>query len=272
MTESAAEGARRENFGAKDFLAAEAELNDLLNKVESAKGRYKAARKRWKSDGLNLAMYDAVQTLKKQDEADVADNERDRLKYAKWANLDLGFQSTFEFTPLTPKEQEQRDMNDATQLGYLAGRRGDERKSNPFQAGTVAYAAFDTGWINGEKEHFDDAKKEPRQPAKGAGPEVSGGAKKRKAAKEQNPEPVGGNAEPGAAAGAEPLREGGSLVEATEASQGEGVRTSEQAGSAQPEDDAAAGGSPAPEAEIPISGAPVQDEDPLEIPAFLKRS
>lgn len=236
MTDSAADGARRENFSAKDFLQAEAELTDLLNKSQAATARYKAGRKRWKGFGLDLKAYDAVQTLRRQDEADVLDDERTRAKYARWVGLELGFQEAFEFAPMTPQETEQRTKNDAIQMGYQAGRRGDPRASNPFadDPGNIGFAAWEEGWNQGDSDTFNAAAPTaPRQPTKGQGPEAGGGRKK---AKDKPVEPV-----------AEPQHDeavtitDGTITSVTITSSGPGYPTEPPA-------------------------------DPLDIPAFLKRT
>lgn len=189
MTESVAEGALKENFSASDYLDAEKELTDFLNKIGTLQGRYQAARKKWKGRGLVLGDFDAIQKLKRLDEQDVRDSERTRQKYAKWAGLDLGFQAAFDFEPLAAEDQQKRDKNNTIQLGFLAGKRGDPRLSNPFadDPGNIGYAAWDEGWSQGDTDAFNSAAPQPaRQPTKGQGPEAGGGRKRK--AKDAAPE------------------------------------------------------------------------------------
>jgi len=150
-------------------------LDDIVAykaKVTSATGKLRARRKYWQDQGVNLKVLDEMIALKNQDEQDVRDDEVDRQRYAKWLQVDLGFQAELDIPAPEPSVVEKVAKHDAYWIGHAAGKNGDVRNPERFGVGTIAQAAYDQGWNDGDTEVFDNAKP-PRKVKKGAGPEMT---------------------------------------------------------------------------------------------------
>lgn len=176
MAKKAIDDAKATNISPQDIQQCARELNDIEDKMETLKGQVRSLRKKWKGDGIPLKAVDQVRSDKRKDLADVIQEQKDYQMVAAALSLDLtgAYQATFDFD-ISTEIKEENAKYDAGRDGLNFGRRGDPRTDNPFEAGTVAYAAWDAGWIDGEKEHFDgDAppKKAMRKARKGAGAEM----------------------------------------------------------------------------------------------------
>jgi hypothetical protein len=174
MAQSATEDAKRVNVSAATINQFARELDEAEDKVTTAVGVVRSIRKRAKNDGVNLRALDEVRKAKRMDEDEVLLNEQDRLRYAAFLGLDLGTQ--LELDVEIPEEvKDERAKYDAERDGYNFGKSGHPRTDNPFEAGTVAYVAWDGGWTRGEKEHFEgptEAPKKRGRPKKGVGAEM----------------------------------------------------------------------------------------------------
>jgi len=154
MSISATEDAKKINVNAATVNQFARELDEAEDKVTTAVGVVRSIRKRAKNEGVNLRMLDEVRRTKRMDQDEVLVNERDRLRYAAFLGLNLGTQLELD-VEIPVEVKDERAKYDAERDGFNFGKRGDPRTDNPFEAGTVAYVAWDTGWIRGEKEHFD---------------------------------------------------------------------------------------------------------------------
>lgn len=173
MANTAAEDAKMTNVSAATVNQFVRELDSADDKKVTAISAIQAIRKRAKAEGINLRALDQIRSLKRRDSDDVLRDEKDRIRYAAFLGLDLGTQ--LELDVEVPEEvKTERAQYDATRDGQNFGRQGHPRTDNPFEAGTVAYAAWDGGWVEGEKLHFDGA--EPAKPAKRGRPKKGSGA------------------------------------------------------------------------------------------------
>lgn len=178
MAENAKNDAAALNMTPALLLQCVEALDSLDDKKNSIVGKIRSERQRFKSLGVNLKVLDAIRTLRNADEMDVKADEQDRVRYAQWLGLDLGFQATFEFGAAPgadPDHEANLAKYNATIQGKLAARNGEPRSNNPHEVGTVAHVAFDTGWAMATDEEFENAKPtKPKKAKKGAGPEVTG--------------------------------------------------------------------------------------------------
>lgn len=167
MAKAAKDDAAHLNVSPDTIVDAVADLTEYKEKVTTAAGKYQARRKHWKKLGVNLTVLDAIMTLKRMDEADVQADEVDRQRYARWLGVELGFQTSLDLPEPTPAVKDKVTKHDAYWQGHAAGKRGDPRTSNPADTGTIAHAAFDQGWNDGDTEAFNGAKVVPIKPNKG---------------------------------------------------------------------------------------------------------
>lgn len=179
---TAKDAAIKTNMTAGTLQAAIVDMDGWDDKVDLAvaaakrtKDLRKAARARHASEGVDLEVMDEIREMKKADLADLRQKETTRAQYMVWQGFEpVGTQAEM-FAKPSAEEDEARMKHDAMLQGKAAGRRGDPRTANRFEVGTVAYAAFDTGWNEGDTEAFKAA--DPgRVPKKGKGAE-SGKAK-----------------------------------------------------------------------------------------------
>ena len=176
MAESAIQDAKALNVTAETILQYVAEIDTAEDKLETAKGALRNVRKRAKADGVNLRMLDEIRHAKRRDADEVIQDEQDRLRYAAFLGLDLGTQ--MEMSLDVPAEDvAKREQYDARRDGLSFGRQGHPRTDTPFahEPGSVAYAAWDSGWVEGEKEHSDGsapAKPKRGRPKKAQGAEM----------------------------------------------------------------------------------------------------
>jgi hypothetical protein len=196
VAETAAQDAKRYNAGPSVLQACIEEVDAHDRRVEKAKGIVRAAqeslksltkqrkdcRARWEGDGIDLHVMDRIREDKKRDPDELAMSNATYARYAAWQQIETGFQSEMDFD--TPSEEEAaktREHNCMLQ-GEHAAKNGDGRGTNPHEAGTLAYAAWDKGWVtetdaefeaNGAAEPAEDAKPKKRgRPKKGAGAET----------------------------------------------------------------------------------------------------
>jgi hypothetical protein len=113
------------------------------------------AKKSAKGAGIDL---DALKMLEKLADLDTDEAElqlRNLRIYARWIELPIGMQTNFfgEPEPATVSAKaaaEQREW-DARDKGAADGRAGHERDNNPHLVGSPERAAYDRGWIDGNK-------------------------------------------------------------------------------------------------------------------------
>lgn len=170
MAETVKEDAKRRNLSAATFQDFVEELSTLGDQKDRIVGKIRNRRKAAKEAGINLGEMDAVLKLKTMDTQEVKDNEADRLQYAKWLKVDLGFQASLELPEPDEKQVARLTKFDTHRAGYEAGKRGDPRNTNPHEPGTVAHPFWDQGWADGDNDVFQNAAKpKARVAKKGAG-------------------------------------------------------------------------------------------------------
>lgn len=178
MARKAKDDAKRENVTEDTIRQHFEAIETLKGKAETANSHVRNAYKAAERDGVNRAMLRQVASDKRRDPDDVARDRQDYDRYTSilnepaWAKLE-----ELEYPPEPADETRAKVAEfDAGQQGVNAGRAGHPRESNPFEAGSVAHAAFDRGWIQGDETRqalgADPAKParrgRPRKDANGA--------------------------------------------------------------------------------------------------------
>lgn len=175
MAETAKADVQKRNLTASTFQDFVEELATLGDQKDRIVGKIRNRRKAAKEAGINLGEMDAVLKLKTMDTDEIKQNEADRLLYAKWLKVDLGFQASLDLPEPDAAHIERVTKHDTYWQGYEAGKRGDLRNSNRYaeQPGSVAYASWDKGWGDGDDDVFKNAAKpKPRSVKKGEGAEM----------------------------------------------------------------------------------------------------
>lgn len=173
MAETAKADVQKRNLSASTFQDFIEELTTLDDQKNRIVGKIRSRRKAAKEAGINLGEMDAVLKLKTMDTDEIKQNEADRLLYAKWLKVDLGFQASLELPEPEPAQIARLTKFDTHRAGYEAGKRGDPRNTNPHEPGTVAHPFWDQGWNDGDTDVFQNAAKpKPRPVKKGAGAEM----------------------------------------------------------------------------------------------------
>lgn len=154
MAETARDDAKKHNVTPQFIASAERQFVESAEKLETAKGKHRNLIKQLKADGINIDKLKAVITLKRQDPTDVLGEYRDFIRYAKVLLLPIGAQLSLldEEMPedeLDAQQAEEQVAWDAGEQGKAAGKSGATKESNPFQAGTLAFAAWDLCWSKG---------------------------------------------------------------------------------------------------------------------------
>lgn len=146
------------NLTPDSFVGLWIELRNLKRELDEANAKYRAHRKKLDKAGVNLkglALAEQFANLE-QDEADA--RLKDAIKYSRWAKLPLGAQPDL-FSELlgnldAPTEKSTHELTkaEAEEAGYAYGKRGEDRGENPHDAGTELWAAWDSGWIDGQTQ------------------------------------------------------------------------------------------------------------------------
>jgi hypothetical protein len=127
--------------------------------ARTAQARIRNIYKRAKADGITPKVLKA-----KRDEANQAPEEREQeIREGALIEHAMGMHKTFDilqaqqadmdFGEASEEMKERQIRRDAMKDGMDAGRAGHARSTNPFanQPGTVAHAAWDNGWIQGDE-------------------------------------------------------------------------------------------------------------------------
>lgn len=177
MADSAKEDAKRENLRPDVYQDFVESIGDLVAQKDRLVAKIRNERKRAEGAGVNLEMMDAAIKIKKKDSARRATDEADLVKYLRWMGCELvGYQAAMDLPPPDTSHLERIAKYDAHKQGYAAALDGDLRKANPYDAGTVAFVAWDMGWSDGDNDIFNGAAPKPKakKAKKGAGPELTG--------------------------------------------------------------------------------------------------
>jgi hypothetical protein len=121
--------------------------------IEEATGRHRAVMKRAKAAGCNPKVIAAAITAKKQDPAVIVSEVRDSVRVLNLVGIELDSGSIFgSWQPeITQKAAEEFDLHVAEERGYGAGKGGGDRDANPYEPGSPFHAAYDKGWIAGQR-------------------------------------------------------------------------------------------------------------------------
>lgn len=129
------------NVTEKTFLSHLESLRQSKDAVEKAKGRYKAARKAAKADGISLKELDDAVSLASEDHDEVRSRYATTVQYLKWLRSPIGTQldAFAGLADLTIAEKAHGD-------GFAASLRGEPTESCPHAPGTSQREDWLRGW------------------------------------------------------------------------------------------------------------------------------
>lgn len=122
------------------------------------------AKKAAKADGIDLDALKMIEQLAKLDQDVVELLLRNVGLYAGWLELPIGTQANLFGPPETGNGKDPKHIEwEATNAGILAGTKGEERNTNRHKAGTLEFAAWDKGWLRGNKDWLKGQEKIAKQ-------------------------------------------------------------------------------------------------------------
>lgn len=129
------------------------EASATKREIDEASGRHRSVMKRAKAAGCNPKVIALAITSKKQDPAVVASEIRDTVRVMNLVGVELTPGNLFgTWEPsVTEKAAEEFDLHTSEERGYAAGKGGQDRAGNPFEAGSPFHQSWDNGWIRGQK-------------------------------------------------------------------------------------------------------------------------
>lgn len=123
-------------------------ITEKERKKDEAVNGLRSARKAAKADGVDLKVLDAVRTLLKQDESELADGFNQTVRYAHLLNVPVYGQLTlFESPEITEETVRERGYA----AGLRAGKLGQDQSTNPHDPTAPAGMAWVEGWYDGQK-------------------------------------------------------------------------------------------------------------------------
>lgn len=138
-----------------DFTAALADLISAKTKEDSAAGSRRAVMARFEKMGVHKPGLQLFLKLRNMEPADAELMLSSALRYCRWAQLEIGEQSTL--FPASddagrPSEKASNGLTEAVayEEGYAAGKAGRNRGDHRYEPGTPMHAKFDEGWIDGQ--------------------------------------------------------------------------------------------------------------------------
>ena len=151
--------------GRAQFEAAIREIILARQKAETAQAHLRNAFKRADAMGFDTKQIKEVLKMRDRDPVELEQDMAVRKQYAIWMGLPLGAQlemfteketgeaaKAAEADGLSDEDRHAKEMFEAEQRGYYAGRRGDKLPDgNPFQAGTEAFTEFERGYWRGQE-------------------------------------------------------------------------------------------------------------------------
>ena len=137
------------------FLRHYRTIRDLKSEHSETGMAIARAKKAAKNDGIDL---DALRWLEKLADLDTDEAElqiKHLQTYAGWLKLPIGTQLAMfaqpEATPVDPQAAAEHAEWEARDQGSAEGKAGHERGDNPNLLGSPEYAAYDRGWVEGNK-------------------------------------------------------------------------------------------------------------------------
>jgi predicted DNA-binding ribbon-helix-helix protein/ribosome modulation factor len=131
-------------------------ISSLKTTLDSAQGEYRSALKAAKAEGVKTAMLIAALAAKRRDADDVTSDLRDYVRYLALLNMpvhqmDLFASAGAEFEEIEPAADDEHRQWQAHEDGVEAGARGNDQRTNPFEAGTFSHQAWMDGWMKGQE-------------------------------------------------------------------------------------------------------------------------
>lgn len=136
------------NITRETFLEAQAEITEATNAVKAANERRKATRKKWKANGIELGVLDAVVKMAEWDRSEVRANFDNRRRYAEFMGLPYGTQPGL-FEGMSEDERGSSEWYASGKTAKLAGFAREAPDTCPDR--------FQTSFLHGY-----DGKPEPR--------------------------------------------------------------------------------------------------------------
>lgn len=151
--------------GRAQFEAALREIILARQKAETYQAHLRNAFKRADAMGFDTKQIKEVLKMRDRDPVELEAEMKVRAQYAQWAGVPVGSQlemfsadqtgeaqAAQEADGLTDEERHAKDMFEAEQRGYYAGKRGDKLPdANPFKAGEEAFVEFERGYWRGQE-------------------------------------------------------------------------------------------------------------------------
>jgi len=137
------------------FLEFYGQIRKAKRKVDEVNAEYRNTRKRAETAGVNLKALALMEKLAKMEPEEAASELRTSMRYASWADLQVGQQPDLlapaDDQPVPQKAMDQHRESIAEDAGYAAGKQGSDRGENPYPAGSPFSAAWDRGWGDGQR-------------------------------------------------------------------------------------------------------------------------
>lgn len=149
--------------------------------LDEANAKYRAHRAKMDKSGVDLKAYGDLVKLAKLDPAERQQRLRTMFRYGQQLDITLAKQADlFEAKVDRPGDKmtaEQRRWA-ADEAGYDAGKNGKDSQTNPYEAGSEFFAAWNEAWGRGQATIAERMK--PKKGAKGdnAGQTASEGARR----------------------------------------------------------------------------------------------
>lgn len=127
--------------------------SDAKSQLEEASGIYRAALKAAKAAGCNQKQLVAVLNDRKKDADQLVIEMRDYVRYAGLVGIaikqgDLFPVDSYKVAEAAAQEMEEWQIEEA---GCAAGKGGAERGDNKYPPGSPSFAAWDRGYLRGQK-------------------------------------------------------------------------------------------------------------------------
>lgn len=141
--------------------------------------------------GFTLGVFDETMAKMQQSHEEREACDRELRRNMAWIGMPLGTQAEMfseEETAVPPEVQLSR-VRDA---GRTAGKLGRERTSNPWRAGELLFAEWDSAWLQGSEQaaQSTEPKRGPGRPKKDAAEKPPAGLRKGRGKKAEDIEPV----------------------------------------------------------------------------------
>lgn len=177
MADKAKQDAAKSNVTDQTYIDFIEELAELVERKDEAVSAIRNCRQRAKDAGVDMQTLDEKLKEKELDDArrreKIINGERIERLLNMTTTIDLtnAVQAEMDFSAPDPATQERIDRMNVGQEGVAAGRRGDPRDSNKYEPSSLAWSAFDQGWIQGNETRIA---LEEQKNSQGPGPKRRG--------------------------------------------------------------------------------------------------